>query len=94
MNDFIALIHRHGGTVEFRSSPDGFGPCGVHPEYPVPDAVAEITALDTPGLLPCRACLPGAIEQAMTDAEDAGDRDPRITVTVHRPDPETGRDVA
>lgn len=91
MNDLIRLIHRYGGTVQFRSTTGDLGPCSEHPEYPVPPAVAEITALDTPELLPCTDCLPGAIEQAMTTAEEAGECNPAITVTVSRPARPAGR---
>lgn len=86
MNDLIRLIQRYGGVVRWCSDDTADPqPCTEHPDYPAPPAVAEVTALDTPELLPCADCLPGAIEQAMTAAEEAGERNPEITVTVSRP---------
>lgn len=84
MNNLLRLIHLHGGTVEFRTTTDGFGYCSEHPERPEPPAVAEVTALDTPELLACADCLPRAIERAQMAAEDQHDHNPRITVTVRR----------
>lgn len=84
MKDLVRLIHQHGGTVEFRAAPGGFGLCTEHPELPAPEAAAEVTATDCPEVRPCTACLGRVIEQALTAAVEAGDRDPRVVVTVAR----------
>lgn len=86
MKDLLALIARYGGTIEMRSDTDRYGLCTEHPEYPVPEAVAEITATDVPdSVFPCADCLAGAIRTAQQLAEDAGDRNPQVTVTVSQP---------
>lgn len=85
MNDLLALIARYGATVELRSGDDWFGRCTEHAEVSQPIAVAEVTATDCPEARPCAECLPRVIETALETAREAGDRHPRVTVTVARP---------
>lgn len=93
MNELLRLIGRYGGTIEWRTDDLPLGDCALCPEHPPAPAVAEITSVDVVANLTCAEHLEDALDRAYRAAEDAGDRDPRITVTVLR-DPTGGRRAA